>query len=571
MNKPEDIAHYNNLVDGILWDMIGNKCFKEGELSDIIDIVAATIYLGENHFSQAEIKKVVTYLIFNKYEKIYSYNFDSEFNATDAEDVENVDIDVYSDEYRGINQFENHHTSSASAGASESDDASESASESESEMSFVIDEVACANYKQKPLVDCYTNPELAMSNRDKIALNAARDLISHRHDYVGAKFIETEFIRRKKIVDHIKTIPQFEQKSIEWLTQRAGCLTATAVSTALDEDPYKYPAELLLDKCGLGEPFIENQFVHHGKKYEEIGNMFYGFRNNIQVAEYGLLQHPSHTFIGASPDGICEKYTAGSNSALSKLIGRMLEIKFPYCRKILKEGKLDGDICPHYYHVQVQTQLFVTGLDECDFLQCKIEEYDTWEDYIADTNKQIPGLSKRTNLERGCLIQLLRRDKLGDGDPKMCLYNAQYIYPPKLHMTNEEIEKWVSNELLQFQKHKFYNEYVVDRIIYWRLSEVACHLIKADREWFNSKIPLLEQFWAYVEFYKQYPEKITALQDIINEYGKEQTKQIFEYVHKDYLTVNKRTHYKPLYQKEGKWRQIYNEKKNKYKGYNRKK
>src|SRR5690606_18186946 len=111
----------------------------------------------------------------------------------------------------------------------------------------------------------------------------------------------------------------------------------TAIAIVLDEDPYKYPAELLLDKCDRGVPFKENENVHHGKKYEQIGNMFYAFRNNVIVEEYGLIQHHEHSFIGASPDGICSKYTC--DSKLSKLVGRLLEIKFPKIRKIITEGK----------------------------------------------------------------------------------------------------------------------------------------------------------------------------------------------------------------------------------------
>ena len=82
---------------------------------------------------------------------------------------------------------------------------------------------------------------------------------------------------------------------------------------------------------------------------------------------------------------------------LSKLVGRLLEIKCPNKRKINTTGSLDGDICPHYYFVQVQTQLYVTQMDECDFLQCQIEEYDSWEDFKLDSNPIIPGLSKQSH------------------------------------------------------------------------------------------------------------------------------------------------------------------------------
>ena len=91
-------------------------------------------------------------------------------------------------------------------------------------------------------------------------------------------------------------------------------------------------------------------------------------------------------------------------------------------RQLFKgNGALNGDICPHYYWCQVQTQLYVTGLDECDFLQCKIEEYDDWEDFVMDSQVNIPGLSRKTNLEKGCIIQLLPKKMLG-GDKMQCIW-----------------------------------------------------------------------------------------------------------------------------------------------------
>ena len=46
---------------------------------------------------------------------------------------------------------------------------------------------------------------------------------------------------------------------------------------------------------------------------------------NVKVDEYGLLQHDKYPFIGASPDGICDKTTLDGNK-LTKLVGRLLEI-----------------------------------------------------------------------------------------------------------------------------------------------------------------------------------------------------------------------------------------------------
>ena len=521
------LSFYNDEIDKILWDIIGNDSFNESDLPDLIEMLTDTIYQYNKDLTKKKLKSIIQFLVEQKYKKIYVYDTDLEFNKIIKQETHSIVKNQLSEK-------------------SQSELMSISASELNDYGDILV---------QKK----YTNPELDSEETDKVHFSSADDLISHRHDYPFAKYKEKKYIKRRKQIIKIKKIPQYEQKSAEWLKQRNECLTATAVAIALDEDPYKYPVELLLDKCGRKAPFEENENVHHGKKYEQIGNMFYSFRNNIKVAEYGLIQDEKYVFIGASPDGICEKNTLNTDK-LSKLVGRLLEIKFPKTRKINTEGKLDGDICPHYYYVQVQTQLYVTKMDECDFLQCRVEEYDSWEDFVQDSNTNIPGLSKMTNLEKGCLIQLLPRNMVGKDDPKMCLYNAKYIYPSRLHLSNDEIERWIADEILHFHKNELSNKYIVDRIIYWRLSQVACHLIKADTEWFETKIPLLKQFWDYVLFYRKNTKKLDSLMKFINEVGVKKSAEIFSKVHKDYASVYKNTKYKPLYQKESVWRKKYNKK-----------
>lgn len=541
------LSYYNDEVDKIMWDMIGNDSFQESDKSNLVDIVTETIHQYDTHLTKENLKLVIEFLIDHKYQKYYIYDLNSDFNKVAIAEKIEVAKKV---ESSARDLDEDSDTMSLDA-----DDLIETGEDTE-------------NNATTTSTAKYINPELGAELPDKINLNSANDLISHRHDYQKPIYKEATYIKRKTRVSEIKKIPQHEQKSAGWLKQRNECLTATAIATVLDEDPYKYPIELLFDKCGKGTPFIENENVHHGKKYEQIGNMFYCFRNNISVAEYGLLQHEKYSFIGASPDGICDKNTMQLNK-LSKLVGRLLEIKFPKIRKICIEGDLDGEICPHYYFLQVLTQLFVTGLDECDFLQCKIEEYESWKDFVDDSNPNITGLSKKTNLEKGCLIQLLPKKMIGTGDPNMCLYNAKYIYPPKLHMTNQEIESWISTEVMNFHKHDLSNEYMIDRIIYWRLSEVACHLIKADTEFFESIIPVLKQFWDYILFYRQNSSKLDKLVNYVKELSKNQlldkdgfkkSSEIFARVHKDYMSVNKDSKYTALYQEESEWRKKYDKK-----------
>lgn len=411
-----------------------------------------------------------------------------------------------------------------------------------------LKDISCGIVKVKPV--SYYNSETDSPTEEVVT---AADLVSNYYDYENDVFEEDTYNIRYERVEAIKQIPQTVQGTPEWLEQRTHCISATGIAVVLDEDAHQYPIELFLDKCGRPlKPFVENVHVHNGKKYEEIGNMYYSYRNNVKVDEYGLLQHSKYPFIGASPDGICDKYR--QDGGLSKLVGRLLEIKFPTLRKIKLEGKLDGDICPHQYYWQIQAQLFVTSLQECDFLQCKVYEYNSWQEYLDDSHPVIPTLSAETNLEKGCLIQLLPKKRISDPDTQMTVYHSKYIYPPKLHMSPEEIKDWIARETMEFHLNELSEDYMIDRIIYWRLSFVACHLIKADPQMFKKIIPTLNQFWSYVEYYRSRPKALEALIEYTNEHGVDNSKLIFEKIHKTYVKGNPDTVFEPLYQQPTVWR-----------------
>ena len=559
-----DLSYYNDQVDQILWDAVGNDSFLESEFDDIVNHIADTIYQYHTTLSKPNLKIIVSYIVELKHVKHYVYDIDADINKTTYISKSSRPSKSKSSDKKIKYDPESESDTELVLGINtvqESDDESDTMMVTMSDIEYSDEETP----KDDALVPSnYLNSEIKSKMVNKVQFASSTDLISHRHDYPHSGYQEEIYQRRKKRIVEIKKIPQHEQKSQQWLDQRNECLTATAVATALDEDPYKHPAELLLDKCGRGAPFVENEHVHHGKKYEEIVSMFYSFRNNIVMAEYGLLQHDVHTFIGASPDGICEKYAKDSKK-LSKLVGRLLEIKCPNIRRIILEGDLDGDIIPHYYYVQVLTQLFVTRMDECDFIQCKIEEYDTWGDFVSDCDSRISGLSKKTNLEKGVLIQLAPKDMIGpQADPKMCLYNSRYLYPPRLHMSLDETKEWISDQTLQFHKNELSEKYLIDRVIFWRLAQATCNLVKSNNSWFESIIPQLRQFWDYVLFYREHEKKLNRLVKYIEQVGVDKSAEIFMRIHQDYISVHTNSNYQPLYQTESAWRIKYNKKYAKY-------
>lgn len=170
-------------------------------------------------------------------------------------------------------------------------------------------------------------------------------------------------------IDFIKNIPQFPQKSKQWLEQRKNKLTSSDSATALDINPYQPQFELLLKKCGYGPEFTGSESTFHGEKYEteaiqkyeklfgkinyEFGLINYIDINPIRKKIYDFNYDLS--FLAGSPDGISVDKRTGD------LV--MLEVKCPLRRK-LKYG-----YCPDYYMSQVQLNMFILDIDKADYIE----------------------------------------------------------------------------------------------------------------------------------------------------------------------------------------------------------
>lgn len=146
------------------------------------------------------------------------------------------------------------------------------------------------------------------------------------------------------------------QRSEEWLKLRGKMLTASDAATAIGDNPYEKPHDLLLKKCGFNK-FNGNFATSHGNKYEDEARDIYCAKYGEVCHEIGLYPHPEHDWLGGSPDGITES-------------GKLVEIKCPLSREIKPE-------VPKHYMPQLQLLMEILNLEECDFIQYKPEEI-TW-------------------------------------------------------------------------------------------------------------------------------------------------------------------------------------------------
>ena len=171
-------------------------------------------------------------------------------------------------------------------------------------------------------------------------------------------------------VNELKKLDLPEQRTQEWYDMRKNKLTASSFADAIGKGHFKSRDQSLLDKI-VDTPFVMNPITEWGVKYEEVATRFYEYLTESSIYEFGLIPHPKFPAFGASPDGICD-----TNSP-PEYIGRMLEIKCPPKRKFTKT-------VPKHYWMQMQGQLEVCDLDECDFLQVKLEEYSNVKEYEED-------------------------------------------------------------------------------------------------------------------------------------------------------------------------------------------
>lgn len=266
-------------------------------------------------------------------------------------------------------------------------------------------------------------------------------------------------------IDYLSNLKQPEQKSPEWYAFRHDHITASSAYKAFGTQTAKN--SLIYEKC---MPMVERSSglsensLTWGHKYEPLTTMLYEQRMNTTVKEFGCIEHPQYPFLAASPDGI----VIGPN------YGRMLEIKNVVSREI------DG-IPKKEYYIQMQLQMEVCNLDECDFVETKFVEY-TYEEYIQDQGT------------KGIILVFIQDNKF------------IYKHMPQNIMDHVSIDQWM-NDTMQTNEGWFKN-------IYWKLEVFSCVLVKRNKLWFQSAIPVLEDIWRIIcmerqsgEFIKRAPKK----------------------------------------------------------------
>lgn len=293
----------------------------------------------------------------------------------------------------------------------------------------------------------------------------------------------------KSKVRFLMNIEQPEQRSSAWFDMRKNKITASSAASLLIKDemtardyvehfglndsfidnkcanPYSSKKDYILSKCGHRQ-FTGSEATYWGTMLEQVATDIYSRREKRKIIEFGLLPHPSIDFIGASPDGISPE-------------GVMLEIKCPFRRKIT-------GVPPFYYWIQMQLQLEVANLKNCDFLECEFVELKNRESYDK--------IQLHDDEEKGILIEMR---PVGSKDRE----NSQYFYPPTHISYGQELDDWFQKKIKILNKNN--NGGYVISPVFWKLIKYSVVRVKRNKTWFANILPVLEHSWNEILYYRK--------------------------------------------------------------------
>jgi putative phage-type endonuclease len=237
-----------------------------------------------------------------------------------------------------------------------------------------------------------------------------------------------------------------DQRTDAWLNTRGKMITASEVSKV-----WQTPAsrlELLekkLDPPTRSDGSNPIPALIWGTRFEPIAKKIYEDTTQCEIIDVGCCQHPVHSFLGASPDGlIIPKYA----DADPHRYGRLVEFKCPMSRA-------RKDEIPSYYVHQMQMQMECTGIDECEYVEFRFKQvnFTQW-----DATKDTKGV--------------FAVDEVGKVD-----YKPDTI----------DLHEW---QCSLTEDHQY---------IYWVLTDIKKDFVPKDPNWLSDHLSELRAFWDDVE------------------------------------------------------------------------
>jgi hypothetical protein len=268
--------------------------------------------------------------------------------------------------------------------------------------------------------------------------------------------------QRKAKIQTILSCPQIPQRTLEWYQQGQELLTASEFASLYGTE--RTYANLVLAKATQFQPRAGDIGQRSACLTCEMGPFDWGIRFEpvvkhvfenfwkVKISECGRITHGTDKQLAASPDGIF------TEAADLKMLGRLIEIKCPISRPI-------GNGVPFEYWCQMQIQMEVCDVDECQYIEVKLQS--------AQARKPTPEPVENPFATGNVFI--LEKDE------------GFYAYAYNESSRDDLIHQG----------------YALKETVPWSIVGYHTEIVQRDRKWFESTAPLREKFWQNVEAAKQ--------------------------------------------------------------------
>ena len=268
----------------------------------------------------------------------------------------------------------------------------------------------------------------------------------------------------QETIDALLSRKQTEQRTEAWYKQMATVISASELGNLFGSAHQR--AQFVLTKTvpppprfqPLATPSDRMRPFDWGIRFEPVVKQIYEYKHGVTIKELGRMHHQVDPRCTASPDGLISFCPAGLRT------GRLLEIKCPVTREI------DGTV-PKDYYAQMQMQLHVTGLQQCDYVEAV---------FVSRYN-QMP-LKEGPVLYSGFFAVIRFAEPTAGQD-------FYYAYSP-VNATSEWTPDIKDGE-------------EIIEITPCKLSHWSEQLIMRNEDWWKGMQPHFEAFWSDVEKAKQ--------------------------------------------------------------------
>lgn len=274
----------------------------------------------------------------------------------------------------------------------------------------------------------------------------------------------------RKQLQKLKDLPIIIQRTKEWYDARKLRLTASDLDEALSKNNLrlaKKKAGVIIDNTN----YAVIPALKWGTMFEPMASRCYSqANNNIQIHEFGLIPDPKLEHFGASPDGIND-------------MGIMIEIKCPFSREIV-----DNNI-PYKYYMQIQGQLAVCCLEECDYIECDFTIAENVFNYIDEMFNTY----QNPVINHGIIAEY--KNKVTE--EYKYLYSDPYLNAADAHIN-------IQKQILEFNSLEN-GEYIFMKLTPWKLKKMNVQRVTFDEQLWNETVPRINSFWDKVEECKLLP------------------------------------------------------------------